>query len=187
MCQFIPFYAWRCTLDAVSAHGWLTWTDVRDVRVLPLTRERLRRICAHHRVLTHMQHLMPQCILCMCVYIIASACREARNTENNLTEYKHLMYTYAIPMSKDMLLCASLELPCILKVLWPWAFAICSVTFTDRIRGQMAVLKWKWVCSYSKCKLRVIQYYLKPQALYSTLYSVYCAVIDMCVVTLTVL
>lgn len=55
-----------------------------------------------------MQHLMPHRILRMCVYVIASACRETSITQNNLTGY--LTLTYAISVNEDMLLCASLEL-----------------------------------------------------------------------------
>lgn len=72
----------------------------------------------------------------MCVLMHAG-----RQEIQNLMGYKHLTHAYAIAVSGDVLLCASLELLCILKVLWPWAFAICSVIFTDRIRGQMAVSK----------------------------------------------
>lgn len=109
---------------AVSAHGWLTWTDVWGYKVLPFASHMWE---VHNGPITYrwvyscMQHLMPHWILRMCVYITASKGTEANATENNLTGYKHL-----ILVRKELPAYASLWLTCILNVLWPWAFAVCS-------------------------------------------------------------
>lgn len=173
MCQFTPFYAWRCTLmqPFQLTDGWREqMLGMLGYYRLQVTCERLR---ADQFVLTvwsctHMQHLMPRWILRMCLYIVARKCREAGVTQNNLTGHRNLIHTYAIPVSKDMLLCASPDPPCILKMLWPWACAERSVTFTTRIWAQMAVVKSKWVYSKSKqWQLCIIQCCLKTTSFYT--------------------
>lgn len=109
MCQFSPFYAWRCTLNAVSSHGWLTLTDVRDISVFPFASHMWevenRPICAYRRVFTRMQHLMPQWILRMCVYIIASTCRKASITDNNCRQATDTFSTPMLPQPVQTYCC----------------------------------------------------------------------------------
>lgn len=148
MCQFITFYAWRCLFNVVSVHGWLTWADVRDISMLPFASHMWevgsKAMCAYLRVFTCMQclmlHLIFTCVSSLLVHV-GRQTLQMKTVDRLQALYQHR----CLPC---------LKLLCILKVLWPWPCAVCSVTFTDRIQAQMAVLETKLTCNYTTSKHR---------------------------------
>lgn len=123
VCQFITFYAWRCMFNVVSVHGWLTRTDVRDISMLPFASHMWevgnKPMCAYLWVFTCMQYLMLHLIFTHVLSLLVHVGRQTlqmKTVDRLQALYQHL----CLPC---------LKLLCILKVLWPWLYAVCSVTF----------------------------------------------------------
>lgn len=125
------------TFSAVSAHGWLTRTDVRDATVLPfvVTRERLR---TDQSVLTAKSVLTCSlwCLIgfSVCVHLCESSKfmqgGELCGDQSDRLQTLELHLLCAIPVSKHIPLCAPLKQWC------------CAV----------------WMCLKSKCVQRYSKY-----------------------------
>lgn len=138
------------------AHGWLTPTDVRHVRIPPFLWEshvrkaENRPVCAHRRVCARQrpQHLRP-------VGFHACACTSApahvrRHVWWNST------WQAADSLSPRWGYCSRSGRTAVLRPVTSGhvedalTLALCSVTSTDSVQAQMAVLKSRWVCNHKR-------------------------------------
>ena len=100
VCQFVPFYAWGCELGAISAHGWLMWTDVGDVKVPPLAshmwKVESRPICE-----SRVQHLTPHWVftlVCTPCYCMRGSKQYDKQSDRHLNHSHGTLYQ---PVRKD--------------------------------------------------------------------------------------